>query len=171
MRCATAKASGCQGFALTVALFVLALATLLGLQTYRTAVAEARLIRTLLAQQTAADLAQAGTARGLAVVGQNMARLPAPGTSSTLPTLNVPAGRTDTTVAMLGSDTSCPALASGNVIREHYELRATAVISGTAQAAATTHAQGFYVCRELCAAPCTAVTVAPVRTYWADVPR
>lgn len=153
------------GALLPLVLVLLGLCTLLATQALRTAAAEAGLVRALSAAQEAAALARAQSSGALAAAGRDPGRLPPPlaGARAEASARVTGAGSARADWLFVASDAVCPALGASIVTREHYEIVATAE---TSTGAVHTEHLGFYVCREVCNAPCTAATTGPVMSYW-----
>ncbi|MEE4184249.1 MAG: hypothetical protein V2J12_00630 [Gammaproteobacteria bacterium] len=166
LRAATGQ---CRGSVLPLALIVLSVMTLLCLQTLRTTVTAAGLVRSLHGAATAAGTARSNTAAALAAVALDPGLLPpgAPGTRRDMATASNAGGTAHTTLVFMGSDAVCPRLPGQPASRSHYEIISSVT---TAQGAAHTEYQGFYICTELCTAPCIPAVTPPVATYWRSGP-
>ena len=127
-------------------------------------VSELQLTGALLAANDAFALADLGLAAGMQQALADPASLPDAGSLS-LPTQQF-AGRGSINIVIQAGthDNHCPALAPLPGIRRHFEIRATGFADRSASA---THVQGFYVCREVCAAAeCVAMELLSVQAYW-----
>jgi len=153
-----------RGATLPATLLLITAASLTALAALQSAATEARLTGILHSASSAFVLAERGISAGLHIAQTEPARLPV-----TTP-LSLPAqaitdmGSVTTLIQPVTSDNHCPALAPLPAVRQHFEIRATGIAANGAQ---TTHVQGFYVCREICAAPdCIALELLPIRSYW-----
>jgi hypothetical protein len=157
-----------QGATLPATVLLVAAATLTALGALRSAASETRLTGTLLAAQTAFALAELGIAAGMHTALTDPAKLPDSGTLILPAQIIAGMGSVSILVEPGASDNACPALAPLPAVRHHFEIRATGLAD---RAVTTTHVQGFYVCRELCAtADCVALETLPVRAYWYEHP-
>ncbi len=153
-----------RGATLPATLLLVVAATLTALAALRSAASETRLTGTLLAANTAFALAELGIAAGMHTALTEPARLPDSGPLTLPPQTIAGMGSVSVLIQPTASDNACPALAPLPAVRRHFEIRATSVADHSVR---TTHVQGFYVCRELCAtAGCVALELLPVRSYW-----
>jgi len=164
-RRAPGLAGRADGGVLPLALIVLSIMSLLSLQMLRTALSEAGLVRALQSAALAAGVARRNSRAALAAITADPALLPPATVSSrrSMPAARDPGGNARTEVVFLDSDGVCPRLPGRTVTRDHYEIISSTT---TPQGAAHTEHQGFYVCREICSAPCTGTVTPPVASYW-----
>jgi hypothetical protein len=160
------QTDGCKnqrGSTIAIILMLLGILSLLATNALRTAIAETRLIDTLLVAGSTFQLAELGIASGLQFAIDNPAELPVTD-ALTLPPLQVDVfGRVQTSLVAVGTDNLCPELEPVPAQRLHFEIRATAVVDNPVNG---THVQGFYICRELCTEACIGAEILPVKSYW-----
>jgi hypothetical protein len=154
-----------KGSILPLALILLAMLTLLAINSLATAVSNARLLRALAAYDEASRYATIATENALHYAANNPAALPdTANVQLQLDSMNFVNGNAIAAIEFVANDTHCPLLAPLRATRDHFKIDAT----GTSdKAGVVRHSQGFFICRELCAAPpCTGVFTAPQRSYW-----
>lgn len=153
-----------RGVALPAALVIAAATAMLATAALCTARSATQLAGTVVAAEDAFRLAELGVAAGLRLAKASPALLPTTGETPVTELAVAGTGRVSASIAALGSDTLCPALAPLPAIRRHYEIHATGRAD---RGAAATHVQGFFVCAESCTtAWCEAAEELPTASYW-----
>lgn len=149
-----------QGSALVFALLLLTILTVLAMAMHRAALAEAQIAGSIANQQQAFALAMQQIAAGLLLAQTQPENLP---TSIAMPLSRISQGaaHADAVIESIGQDSHCSGLTAGE--RIHYQITSTAQANRGARSQLV---QGFWLCRELCTPPCTAVMYAPHRSYW-----
>lgn len=166
---AASKPDGCKqiapqsGSALPVILALLTVLSATAIAITRTAVANTRLTASVSAAGVAFRLADEATTNTLQTVRQQPALLPASGIAQ-LPGMQHQSGSAQIQVHYMGTVASCAAMAPLAGVRHNYEIRVTA---NGPRGARSHHRQGFYICREACAAaPCIGVETLAMPSYW-----
>ncbi len=148
-----------RGSALPAVLVLLAVMLQLATAANRATLDGTRVAASLRHAALAAALADRHIAAALRSVRATPASLPV-GATVALAGLTAPTGSSRATLAHTGNS-ACTDLAPLTGARDDYEIRATAVTTR----ARNHQRQGFYVCREVCAAPCIGTATDPVATY------
>ncbi len=156
------KRSRQKGSALPLALGLLTVLTAVAVSAARTSVANTILLVSVAAAQSTFRLAAATTADTLQAVRDDPALLPASG-SVTLPDVQHQDGTAQAELHHRVTTPHCPVLDPTPGERIDYEIRVTA---RGPRGALSHHRQGFYICRETCAAPCVGVETPPMPTHW-----
>jgi len=152
-----------SGSALPLILALLTVLSATAIAITRTAVANTRLTASVSAAGATFRLAAEATTNTLQTARQQPALLPANGITQ-LPDLQHQSGSAQITVHHIGTVASCAALAPLPGVRHDYEIRVTA---NGPRGALSHHRQGFYICREACAAtPCIGVETLAMPSYW-----
>lgn len=151
-----------NGSVLPTVLMLLSILSLLAVNTLRTATVEAQLTDSLLLAGRAFESAELGIAAGMRFAINNPARL-----ANELPlSLRVsdPAANNDIEVTLIHTavDNYCSEMHEKPVERIHYEIRSEVALGALRRS----HVQGFYICRNICAAWCTGIETPPVKSYW-----
>ena len=152
-----------RGSALPICLILTGILSILAISALRSATAEARLSRSVLAASQAFSLAERGVITALAFARTQPEKL-----SLTMPVAvpvpqpALPGHSIDVEIEAIGKDNHCPTFANSE--RQHYEVYSTGIAG---MSAIRTHVQGFYICRELCAEEsCIGTELSPVPSYW-----
>ena len=152
-----------QGSAAVIAIALLGILSMLASSALQTALAETRLINSLLVAGSTFELAELGIASGLQLATNSPGQLPDT-EPLTLPPLQADVfGRLETTIVATDTDNLCPQMSPLPAERLHFEIRATAAVENPVNG---THVQGFYICRELCTNNCIGAESLPVKSYW-----
>lgn len=151
-----------SGFALPLVLGLLTVLSAVAVSAARTSVANTRLLGSVDAAQTTFRLAARATAAALQAVRDDPTLLPAGGVVA-LPAFQHNDGTAAAELHHLATTPHCPALDPTPGERRDYEIRVTA---RGPRGARSHHRQGFYICREACAAPCVGVETPALPTHW-----
>ncbi len=151
----------CRGSALPAVLVLLAVMLQLTVAANRAGIDGTRATTSLSHAAQAFALAERHLQLGLRLAQTDPTALPV-GASIALPGISDPHGSSRATLTHAGSGNACNELQPLMGERHDYEIRATA----TTPRAGSHQRQGFFICRELCAAPCVALESAPVPTHW-----
>ena len=155
------------GSALPIVLMLLMILSLLAANALRTAIAESRLIDSLLVAGQVFETAEPGIMAGLRFAYENPSGLPTDLPTDLPVTLSIVnpnrRGTVEATLSHTAIDNYCPMMDVLPVERLHYEIHSVASVDDLLR---QTHIQGFYICREVCPGPCTGIESFPVESYW-----